>query len=192
MRVGSLESRSIDVRFIAATNRDLEAEVEAGRFRRDLYFRLNVFPISIPPLRERVEEIEPLCQTLLEHACQELQLPRREISAEAMALFRRYRWPGNIRELRNVLQRALVLCTDGEIGLAHLPREKMDELIVDVVPKSAAHHASLEQDEERARIIAALEECAGNQTRAAKLLGMPRRTLVYKLKSLDIPRPRKG
>src|SRR5262249_8239701 len=122
-RVGGLTSRSIDVRFVAATNRDLEAEIAAKTFRADLYFRLNGISLSIPPLRERTDEVLPLARRFLSDASRSRRPPK--LSAEAVEILRGYSWPGNIRELRNVMDRALVLCEEGEIGAQHLPVEKM-------------------------------------------------------------------
>jgi transcriptional regulator with PAS, ATPase and Fis domain len=189
--VGSLRPRPIDVRFIAATNRDLEADVERGAFRRDLYFRLNGVSLVVPPLRERPSEIEPLARLFLEQACARLKQPVPEIGAEALAAMKRHAWPGNVRELKNVLDRAALLAQGGPIGLAHLPPLASAP---PPPPPARPPDADLRTDMaalERQRILDALESCAGNQTQAAKLLGMPRRTLVKRLAAYAIPRPRK-
>ena len=126
MRLGGLKARPIDVRFISATNRDIEAEVQRGTFRRDLFFRLNGISLTIPPLRQRLSEIPALCEKFLSNACLDFgRNPQPVISQRAMALLRGYSWPGNIRELRNVIERAVVLCTGFEIGPEHLPMEKI-------------------------------------------------------------------
>jgi two-component system, NtrC family, response regulator AtoC len=242
MRVGALRPRSIDVRFIAATNRDLEGEVERQTFREDLYFRLNGISLLIPPLRERPSEILPLARAFLADFGRlrpRAVLP--EISPEAVALLLRYSFPGNIRELRNVMERALLLSADGEIRPDHLPVEKMGATVsarslrtplppppsLPPRPKPAPHPAEswptvvppppdppeterlsrLDLDEvldlstdelrqkiedvDRERVRAALAQCAGNQTQAAKLLGISRRTLVSRLEAYNLPRPRK-
>src|SRR5206468_3328861 len=115
-----------DVRFLSATNRDLEAEIERGTFREDLFFRLNGIMLVVPPLRERPSEIEPLAKLFISEIC---RLERREsvpeLSADALALLMRYYWPGNVRELRNVIERAVLLGDGGAITTAHLPSEKM-------------------------------------------------------------------
>ena len=126
MRVGGIKPRSIDVRFIAATNRDLEADVARGAFRQDLFFRLNGISLVIPPLRERLSELADLAKQFISEACHKAgRTPEPTISSEAMELMNRYGWPGNIRELRNLIERAVLLCTSGPITLAHLPVEKM-------------------------------------------------------------------
>jgi two-component system response regulator AtoC len=126
LRVGATRPRAIDVRFIAATNRDLEHEVERGRFRQDLYFRLAAATIVIPPLRKRIDEIAPLARAFVRRACRELgqaRVPR--LLPEAIAALERHAWPGNVRELRNAMERAVLLAADGDIGVAQLPHEKM-------------------------------------------------------------------
>jgi two-component system response regulator AtoC len=175
-RVGSVRSRQIDVRFIAATNRDLEAEVARGGFRRDLYFRLNGMTLSLPPLRERPGEIPALCRLFLKElspAAGRKQPPR--LTAEALAQLCAHAWPGNVRELRNAIERALLLAPGDEIGVEHLP--------------GAAPVAVVG---ERERILAALAACAGNQSRAARQLGISRKVLLARLDSYGVKRPRKG
>jgi DNA-binding NtrC family response regulator len=128
-RVGSVRSRAIDVRFVAATNRDLDADIISGRFRQDLYFRLNGMTVHIPPLRERTEEIEDLARGFIADSCNHHNVPRPELSEEVSDLLLRYTWPGNIRELRNVIERAVILASDGVIRSEHLPLEKMTATI---------------------------------------------------------------
>jgi DNA-binding NtrC family response regulator len=252
MRVGGLSPRPIDVRFVAASHRDLEEEVEDGRFRQDLFFRLNGITLEIPPLRERIEEIEGLARTFLLDACRRskrLDTPR--IANDAMELLKSYSWPGNVRELRNVIERAALLCTGSAITLEHLPVEKM--LAQKRAPKTSSsarpaqvaarpqpvsmegpttgsftrppsRHSSsgshldepphtsptvppasggsggtapppslkdAVEEVERERILDALRLCAGNQTRAAQMLGISRRTLLNRLDQYGLPRPRK-
>jgi DNA-binding NtrC family response regulator len=123
-RLGALRPKAIDVRFIAATNRILETEVELGTFRRDLYFRLKGMTLVVPPLRERVDEIEQLAVTFVGEVCAATgRSPIPRISVEAMAVLRRHDWPGNVRELKNVMERAVVLCSDDVIRLPHLPTD---------------------------------------------------------------------
>jgi two-component system, NtrC family, response regulator AtoC len=214
-RVGARAARAIDVRFIAATNRDLEADVARGTFRKDLFFRLNGIALTIPPLRERSAEIAPLADRFVEIACQELD--RRAppvLSDEAIGLLERYPWPGNARELRNLMDRAVVLC-DGDLILPeHLPAKLFGSAAeappppeVEVRPSDAptilgaspprAGAARMEdlrsqmEEIERRRILDALERCGGNQTQAAELLGIARRTLINRLDEYNVPRPRK-
>ena len=174
MRVGSTHARSVDVRFVAATNRDLAADVEAGRFRRDLYFRVAGAVLAIPPLRARPTEIEWLARVFL---------GGRDISSAAMAALRAHPWPGNVRELKSVIERALLVADD---AIA------VDDLALGTVaaPQGAGALPAELDMLERSRIVEALERCLGNQTRAAALLGMPRRTLVKRLAKYGIPRPR--
>ena len=201
-RVGGLKARDIDVRFIAATNRQLEAEIPAGRFRQDLYFRLNGFSLTIPPLRERQSEIEPLARAFLAQACREARRERQpELSPEALDLLRAYSWPGNVRELRNVVERAFLLCTGERITAEHLPVEKMNATLAawpapapPPAPASAPAERGLRgelESVEKQRILDALAACAGNQSQAAKLLGIPRNTLLARLDQYGVPRPRK-
>jgi DNA-binding NtrC family response regulator len=199
LRVGALKPRSIDVRFIAATNRDLEAEVLQGRFRRDLFFRLNGISLTIPPLRERLAEISVLARTFVAEACAESGRPVPGMSDELFEILEAYSWPGNIRELKNYMDRALVLCED-EVLPTHLPLEKMTHdarryvLGVGTEPLTEPDPAPLTKDgkrDERQRMMEALNAWGGNQTRAAESLGMPRRTFVSKLDRYGFPRPRK-
>jgi two-component system, NtrC family, response regulator AtoC len=211
LRVGGRVPRSIDVRFLSATHRDLEAEVARGEFRQDLYFRLNGVTLTIPPLRERALDIAPLVQLFATKASQSFERPHvPAVSAEALSLLERYRWPGNIRELRNVIERAVMLCTGDVLLPEHLPA-KMTTSGAPPPPAGGAAAPSSEPPEpaaprraeasappvhqaeqsEKQRIIEALEKCVGNQTYAAKLLGISRRTLVSRLQEYGLPRPRK-
>jgi DNA-binding NtrC family response regulator len=282
MRVGGLEERALDVRFVAATNRNLEDEVARGRFRQDLYYRLNGIALVVPPLRERVSEIEGLARVFIQSASSGLG-QRREprLRADALDVLKSYGWPGNIRELRNVIERAVLLAGEDDLGPEHLPLEKMGGMVMSsrlfgAVPMPSrgvsilsnrpsyapsggvrgeggsgryvespsgryvesasgrfgdagrfvrgddarAHAADDDGDAdfdlddatmdrtsplrprghgdetssweaERQRIIDALDRCAGNPSAAAKLLGMSRRTLVTRLVTHRIPRPRK-
>ena len=197
-RIGSVKPLQIDVRFVSATNRDLEADVAAGRFREDLFFRLNGFSVLIPPLRERVSEIEPLARALLAADARSVGNARApELSAEALHALRAYSWPGNIRELRNVMQRAALLCGGAAILPAHLPLEKMSMRVAASPPRERPpverRAALLDELEsvERQRILDALSAVGGNQSKAAKLLGISRNTLMNRLNRLELPRPRK-
>jgi DNA-binding NtrC family response regulator len=201
-RLGSVRPRRIDVRFIAATNRELEAEVGRGSFRQDLYFRFNGITLTIPPLRTRVVEIPHLAETFARQICRDLGRPPPVLPPPIMALLEAYAWPGNIRELKNVVERAVLLSTGPIIGPEHLPLEKLAPAAVrpagptplppgGPTPPPRVDTQKLPAPTEREKIIAALEACAGNQSRAAELLSMPRRTFVNKLDLYKIPRPKK-
>ncbi len=190
MPVGGVRSKAIDVRLLAATHRDLPSEVTAGRFREDLYYRINGITLSIAPLRERTDEIEALARTFATEAARRAGTTVPSLRPEALAALQAHRWPGNIRELKNVIERAVVLCGDEPIGVPHLG------LTAAARPTSATSTVTgdddVGSDDERARILAALAECAGNQTRAADLLGISRKTLGKKMDRYAIARPQKS
>jgi two-component system response regulator AtoC len=207
MPVGATKHRPVDVRFVAATNRDLDEEIGARRFRQDLYFRLNGITLSIPPLRERVDEIPALAKFFVESAARQASLAQPRLAPEVLALLCAYSWPGNIRELRNVMERALLLSSGGTIAPEHLPLEKITRAARVALgpaanpgtetsprpgsppPVGAGVPLNMIEIEKQA-ILDALFRCAGNQTRAAELLGIPRRTFCKKLNDHNIPRPR--
>jgi len=177
VRVGGTASISVDVRLVAATNRDLLSEMRAGRFREDLFFRLNVFPIHVPPLRERGEDILLLAEHFLSRNAPHLKLGER-----ARRALLNYRWPGNVRELRNVLERAAIL-TDGptieERHLHLLPGQEIPEEDADAGNAGIA-------DVERQMILRALKETGGNKTEAAKALKITRRMLYSRMRKHGI------
>lgn len=184
-RLGSNTAKSLDVRVIATTNRDLAAEVAAGRFREDLYYRLNVFPLRLPALRARPGDIEPLARRALARHARGRIL---DLSPEALERLKAYHWPGNIRELDNVMQRALVLASDaGEVRSQDL---FFEHTVTSTVPRAdveAGHGVSLQatlEDRESDEIIAVLEQEAGHRGRTAERLGISPRTLRYKLSRL--------
>jgi len=188
--VGGLASRPIDVRFLAATHRDLEAEIAKGSFRQDLYFRLNGVSLAIPPLRRRVSEIAGLARAFLEQSADRAGRLPPGISSDALALLEAYAWPGNIRELRNVIERAAVLCEGAMIDVVHLPAETMRSrrAPAETQPIPVEEYSL---DPERQRIMDALVATGGNQTEAAKIVGVSRRTLINRMIAYDLPRPRK-
>jgi transcriptional regulator with PAS, ATPase and Fis domain len=194
-RLGSVKPRKIDVRFLAATNRDLEAEIERGAFRRDLYFRLNGITLTIPPLRARVGEIKRLAETFVAQISRELGRTEPGIPAKVLQLLEAYSWPGNIRELKNVMERAVLLCAGPLLDTEHLPMDKLGVTQsspgLGTSPTQPETPAQPGEPDERQRIIDALSACAGNQSRAAKMLGMPRRTFVSRLDEYKILRPKK-
>jgi DNA-binding NtrC family response regulator len=198
-RVGGLKPLTIDVRFVTATNRDLESEIARGSFRQDLFFRINGATLVIPPLRERTSEIPDLARAFVAQGARQLGLdPPPRLTAEALDWLVRYSWPGNIRELRNVVERAVLLCGRDAIAPQHLPLEKMRATLpVAPVRTAAVPRVDLPPAEpgdtaaERERILQALAAASGNQSQAAQLLGIARRTLINKLERYGISGPRK-
>jgi two-component system response regulator AtoC len=249
--VGSHQPRFVDVRIISATNRDLSEQIGRGRFRSDLYFRLNGVSLMVPPLRERTDEIVPLAEFFVERCALMMGVVPPTLSEKAKTVLLRHRWSGNVRELKNVIERAVVLTpgavlestsiqvdmprmsptsippppasvlppssSDGSPRLLDPPRSSnagtndgrstesktFDTMSGDRGPRSTrsggkpnpnrrAEHLRVELARaERDRIIEALQQ-AGNQAGAAKLLGISRRALIYRLETYEIPRPRKG
>ena len=177
-RVGGMKTVTVDVRVIAATNRDLQALVTAKKFRDDLYYRLSVFPIVLPPLRERPTDILPLADHLMREVGRRLGKPIKGFTSEATALLQRYGWPGNIRELQNVVERAAILCREDRIGPTHL------NLAPPAAPVTSGSKTL--KDLEREAILAALDAHGGNRRRAAEQLGIGLRTLYARLKEYGI------
>jgi two-component system response regulator AtoC len=197
--LGSTTVKPIDVRFLSATNRDLEAEALSGRFRSDLYYRIAAYTAVIPPLRERREDILALAQEFARAAAAKLGIAPARIRDDAAVRLLDYAWPGNIRELRNVIERATVLSDGRSIGPEHLPLDRMRGVVLvsrsatapeisEAVPVSDLSAVELS---ERNRILEALAQAAGNQSRAAELLGVSRSTLLNRLDAYRIRRPRK-
>lgn len=178
-RVGGTKPVEADVRIIAATNRDLAKEVQAGRFRQDLYFRLNTFPIEIPPLRERPADVDALAEQFLAQVRVRFEKSGLKLSDGARYALRAHSWPGNVRELENVMERAAILAED-EILPEHLPFQG------DVLTPAAAGSGLNMRDVERRAIEAALKKHAGNRTHAAQELGISLRTLQYRLKEYGL------
>jgi len=184
----------LDVRVIAASNRDLKTESEAGRFRADLFYRLSVIQIDIPPLRERGEDIRVLAEHYIDSFRSRLRKQIDSISPEVLEAFARYHWPGNVRELRNVIERAMILEDGNEITLKYLPRSLTADLglssetnnnhLTDELVRLPASGLSLE-DVEMSLVRQALERSRGNQTKAAELLAISRDQLRYRMKKLE-------
>jgi transcriptional regulator with GAF, ATPase, and Fis domain len=223
-RIGGLAPRTVDMRLVSATNRDLEEMVRQGRFRQDLLFRLGAVRVLLPPLRERPLDIEPLAMLFLRRASAELGKREPAISAEARAWLLHNPWPGNVRELKNVMDRAVLLCAGGVLQVEHLQGPELMQASSRPAayppasvppppyppapsaplyppaapyapPQGGGEGAGLRGEVglfERQRILEALERCNGNQTQAAKMLGISRRTLIDRLDAYDLPRPRKG
>ena len=185
-RVGATKPRHVDVRYVCATNRDLETAVDRGQFRSDLYFRLDGISIVVPSLRDRIAEIRPLAETFLADAARDLGKPPQLLAPDAIARLERHAWPGNVRELKNVMTRTAILTT--------FPTLRADDIRFEgragAVPTSN-DAPTRAKDEERQRVLDALEKTAWNQTRAAEVLGVSRRTLLNRLDEFQIKRPRK-
>jgi DNA-binding NtrC family response regulator len=189
MRVGSTTPLPIDVRFLFATNRDLEAEVARGAFRSDLYFRVNGVTLVIPPLRERATEIEPLARQFLAEAAKRETRAVPELTADAIATLQAWPWPGNIRELKNVIDRAILMAGEGRLNAEALGLG----VSVSATAKNVASATNLKDEREAAErraVLEALEKTGGNQTKAAELLGVSRRTLVTRLQQYGMTKPR--
>jgi two-component system NtrC family response regulator len=186
-RVGSTEKIEVDVRIIAATNKELEQKIKDGTFREDLYYRLNVVSIKIPPLRERKEDILPLIENFIEKYCKENSKEKIEVSKEVIDALMKYSYPGNVRELENIIERAVVLTRDRVITLDDLPMNVKG--FKEEKSLGSLNEGSLtEQVEalEKQLIFDALQQSGGNQTKAGKLLGLTERNLRYKLKKYNI------
>jgi DNA-binding NtrC family response regulator len=183
MPVGSTAAVPVDVRIVAATNRELRAEAAAGRFRQDLYYRLNVFAIRLPALRERPGDIPLLVEAGLARLRERLPDPPAGCSPYAVRLLRSYSWPGNVRELLAVLENAAIRTGGGRIEANHLPAEVRAQRDADrVTAEDARYHARTTEAEERRMVQAALEATGGIRSRAAAMLGMSRTTLWRKMK----------
>src|SRR5436305_4130630 len=186
MRVGASDLIDVDFRLIAATNRDLEKEVSLGRFREDLYYRLKVVTLRIPPLRERPSDIPGLAEHFLNLFCQEHGKGPKRLSAEALEVLSRYPWPGNVRELRNVLESVVVFHTQGEeIAVADLPIEVRDSSTLSAAGapvQSVVGEPRTMEEIERQAILETLERTGGHRAKAADLPGIGLRTLQRKLK----------
>ena len=202
VRVGTARPVQVDVRVVAATHRDLEAMVEAGTFRKDLYFRLKVFQIRVPELRERAEDIPALAGAALARWNERVEPHRRigGISEDAVAVMQAYDWPGNVRELMTAVEYACIVCEGGRILAHHLPEEVREGAAAGAsangngeakradarAAEPARRYVAPDAESEREAIIQALEEADGNRTRAAAALGMGRTTLWQKLKEYGL------
>ena len=180
VRVGGTETITVDVRLIAATNRNLEQAIAQRRFREDLYYRLSVFPITVPPLRERSEDIPPLVEHFLRARGRGLD----DMDKNALDQLVVYHWPGNVRELENVIERAVILAGEERIGLSHLPFLPPAQ----APASSTGGDLNLEQLE-RESILLALQQTGGNKSEAARLLGVTRRALYSRMERLGLRKP---
>lgn len=187
-RLGGDKNIKVDVRLLTATHKNLERMVEEGSFRQDLYFRLNVVPVVLPPLRDRREDIPPLADFFLKKYSQKNRKNIRGIHPQALVLLTRYEWPGNIRELENTMERAVILCLGEQISPLELPshlRPNDEEYRADEGPSPPPSGLTL-RDMERELIRATLQQTNGNKSQTAKILGIARQTLQNKMKEYDL------
>jgi len=194
-RVGGKRKVRVNVRLIAATSKDLESAMKSGEFREDLFYRVNVVPVFIPPLRERRSDVPALAEYFLSKYCRELNKKPKTISEAAMRILKSYDWPGNVRELENVIERVLVISDDDELLPEHLPVEmRRQAKAVPEMPVESREEKPLGLNDslelvEKQMVLDALESCGWNQTRAAEKLGITRDNLRYRLKKYRIGRP---
>jgi len=192
-RVGGVDTIRVNVRIITATNRDLEKEVREGRFREDLYYRLNVVPIFMPPLRERKEDLTLLVKYFLEKFNKENSKKIKHLSEDAWDHVMSYSWPGNVRELENAIERAMIMCQSDTISREHFPIDLQARIspIQEIVNESANEHSSPDMLKavealEKRLIMDALQKTAGNKRKASQMLGITERILGYKVKNYNL------
>ena len=187
-RVGAIRTKKVDFRLIAATNQDLHQLVEKGDFRRDLYYRLNVLPLIIPPVRQRRDDIVPLCLYFLEYFCKKYNL-KKTFSQSVLRQVRAYSWPGNVREIRNFVERVVVMTPYATTEINSIPEgllydeERGEKPEEHHAPKTAKREGQLDKE----TVVEALRLFEGNRTKAAEYLGISRRYLQYKVKEYDLP-----
>ncbi|MGK7345480.1 MAG: sigma-54-dependent transcriptional regulator [Candidatus Nitrospinota bacterium M3_3B_026] len=187
-RVGSHQPRKVDIRIIAATNRNLSKAIEEGQFRNDLFYRLNVLVISLPPLRERKDDIPALAEHFAEKFCAENGLKIKRIDPAAMGRLTGYSWPGNVRELENAIERAVVVCDGDTLGVEHIPPSvrQGDEILFTMPPEETGGLDEMVSEFEKSLILTALERNGWRQNRAAKDLNITERSMWYKIKKYGI------
>lgn len=184
--VGAQESVQVDVRVVAATNKNLEEEIERGNFREALFYRLNVIPFHVPPLRERREDISALAAFFLEEFARAYGRKRKELTPQALALLENYHWPGNVRELRNLMERIVILNPQSRIDARHIPLPPARKAGADRPGQRYGSLQEVREAAEREYIQKKLEESNGNVSRAAEMLGLERSNLYRKMRSLGI------
>jgi two-component system response regulator AtoC len=184
LRIGAVEEVDVDVRFVAATNRDLEREVERGAFRHDLYFRLSGMTLRVPPLRDRPKDLPRLAELFAQRASQTANRPAARFTEGFSQALLRYPWPGNVRELRNVIERAVILADGPELTANELPERLA--VLAPLSPRPPSPMRDRLDDVERRALADALRASNGNRTHAAKRLGISRRALLYKLKKYNL------
>ena len=181
-RVGDHQPIKVDVRFITATNRDLNLLLEKGRFREDFFYRINVVPIVVPPLRERREDIPLLARAFVDRLVEKTGKPIGGLTRQAMDILYNHPWPGNVRELKNAIEYAFVLCHEGSIDSSHLPDRVLGQARAARPAPSGAHG----EDSGRDELIRILKRCRGNQSEAARRLGVSRMTVYKRIKKFGI------
>jgi len=187
-KVGATEAIYVDVRIIAATHRNLQALIEDGTFREDLYYRLAVVPLEVPPLRDRPEDIPELVQHLFQKARQKHDVPQLKLSSALLSYFSCYRWPGNIRQLENVVERLVVLSAGDDVGFDDLPPFLQHQPVgLDAIRFELPPHGISLEAIEKELILKALRKFDWNQTQAAKYLDISRRTLIYRMEKFGLP-----
>src|SRR5438876_595696 len=184
--VGAAESVQVDVRVVAATNKNLEEEIERGNFREDLFYRLNVIPFHVPPLRERSEDIPVLADSFLAEFTTAYGRKPKELTPEAYAVLQEYHWPGNVRELRNLIERIVILNPQVRIDARHIPVSVTRRTLLDRPADRFGSLQEVREAAEREYIQKKLEEANGNVTRTAEMLGLERSNLYRKMKTLGI------
>jgi len=184
--VGASEWTQVDVRVVAATNKTLEQEIERGNFREDLFYRLNVIPFHMPPLRERVEDIPLLADHFLREFTMAYGRKPKELTPSAYQVLREYHWPGNVRELKNLIERIVILNPQVRIDARHIPLQTTRRSSADRASERFASLQEVRETAEREYILKKLEETKGNVTRTAELLGLERSNLYRKMKTLGI------
>jgi transcriptional regulator with GAF, ATPase, and Fis domain len=185
-RVGGTRPMKIDVRFVAATNRGLLQAVEAGTFRRDLYHRLNVVSLTLPPLRERAEDISLLADYFVAKAARKCRMRPRPISPEARACLLSYDWPGNVRELEHAMERALVMGAAAEILPEDLPAEIFEAASVPAEPVTAANYQHVVKEQKKQLVLKTMQQCSGNYIEAAKAMGLHPNSLLRLIRNLGL------
>lgn len=184
-RVGASRTIKLDVRVVSATNNNIEEDVKRGNFREDLYYRLNVIPVNLPPLRERTEDILPLVKHFIAKNCRDMKRPLMSIEKEALEALEVYRWPGNVRELENVMERTVALSEGNSITFADLPANIRDEALTRVSERGVDLQRTVNEIEKK-MILEALSLANGVKARAAAMLKLNRTTLVEKMRRLGI------
>jgi two-component system nitrogen regulation response regulator NtrX len=184
--VGAAESIQVDVRVVASTNKNLEEEIERGNFREDLFYRLNVIPFHVPPLRERVEDIRLLSDHFLKEFTTSYGRKPKELTDEALRVLEGYPWPGNVRELRNLMERIVIMNPQTRIDARHIPLDRSRRAVFDRPMDRFGSLQEVREAAERDYILKKLEEAKGNVTRTAELLGLERSHLYRKMKALGI------
>ena len=184
--VGSETSIQVDTRIVASTNKNLEDEIERGNFREDLFYRLNVIPFSVPPLRERIEDVPLLADHFLKEFTTAYGRKPKEMTPEAYRVLQEYSWPGNVRELRNLMERIVIMNPQIRVDARHIPLNASRRSTADRATDRFGSLQEVREAAERDYILRKLEETRGNVTRAAELLGLERSNLYRKMKALGI------